>query len=223
MRFLSIIAVLALALTGCQALSGGVDVQGTLVAGDSIYATTAADLARQSVGSETQVAATLVAVETESAAYRSVNDQLLATLAAGSTPTPALMVGQADPNTGGEIRFGATDRLFIKTGVSAGVDANGCVVDPTTSFSSDVTRLYATFRAFNVAAGTPMRADWFYENDLRIRDDWRVPSGIGEACLWFDIDISRTEFTVGQWQVALYVDDEMFQLEDRMAFFITSD
>lgn len=212
-----------LLLVGCQALGGGADVQGTLVAGDTIYATRAADLARQSITSQTQVAATVVAVETESAAYRSVNDQLLATLSAGSTPTPALMVGQANPNTGGEVRFGDTDRLFIKTGVSAAVDGNGCAVDPATSFSSDVTRLFATFRAFNVAGGTPMRADWFYEGELRIRDDWRVPSGVREACLWFDLDTSRTEFTTGQWQVALYVDDEMFQLEDRMAFFITGD
>jgi len=218
MRFLWIFAMLV--LVGCQALDGGADVSETQVAGDAIYATTAADLARQSITSQTQVAATVVAVETESAAYRSVNDQLLATLSAGSTPTPALMVGQANPNTGGEVRFEQSDRLFIKTGVSTTVDDSGCVVNPATSFSSDITRLYATFRALNVAAGTPMRADWFYEGELRIQDDWRVPSDIDEACLWFELEASRTEFSVGQWQVALYVDEELFQLEDRMAFFI---
>lgn len=221
MRKLFCILFLTSTISACQVI-GGSDVQGTVEAGNMVYETEAAVLAREGIMSQTEIAITRAAAETEAAQLQSVNVQLFATLDAGSTPTPALVVGRADPNAvGAGDSFGETDRLFIKTGVATTVDSEGCIVNPTTVFSPSTPQIYATLQAFNIEAGTPMRAEWYHEDELRIADDWVVDFSADQVCLWFVLEADRTEFTPGAWQVILFADEENFQLEDPISFFIS--
>lgn len=218
---LGLLSAINLFIGACQVI-GGDDVGGTLEAANSIYEAEVAQLSVDNIISQTEVAVTLSAAETRAAQVLSMNQQLFATLDAGSTPTPALVVGQADAAAlGADTMFEEGDRLFIKTGVTENVDSDGCVVNPTTTFTPDTPQIYATMQVFNVEAGTPLRAEWYFQEELRIADDWTVDIYSHERCLWFVLESSRTEFTPGSWRVILYADEENFQLEDPITFFIT--
>ena len=221
MRNWCIVAIVGLLCGACQVV-GGDDVQGTLDAANIIYETEVSQLSVDNIISQTQVSGTLAAAETRAAQVQSVNQQLLATLDAGSSPTPPLVVGRADAAAvGADQMFEEGDRLFIKTGVTENVDNEGCNADPRSEFTSSTPQIYATLQAFNVESGTPMRAEWYYQGELRIADDWTVDFSFDERCLWFVLEASRTEFTPGSWSVILFADEENFQLEDPITFFIT--
>lgn len=214
-------------IAGCQTI--GDDVNATLAAGDSLVSTEAANLANAASISRTEMAATLANVQTREAEVRSVNNQLIATMAAVATPTPALIAGQADPITSmGEAdmmmdgEFIAQDTLLVTTGVSDTVaDADGCVVNPRSQFPSSTSQLFATMRVFNLVEGTPLRAEWYYEGELRIADDWNLDIFSNDRCLWFNLEANRTDFTPGEWQVILFVGEERRAIDAPMTFLIT--
>lgn len=220
-RLLLLIFILALA--GCQA---GDDVAGTMEADEIRYATESVELANAALLRNTEVAATADAAEIQIAENRNVNNQIFATLAASSTATPVLLAGQvADIRRdalAASDEFDFDDRLFIKTGVSDTIDtSSGCVVNPRTSYTTDTQRLYATVQAYNVQAGTPMRANWYREDEMVKSEDWFIDQSRAEYCIWFSMDQTEVQFTPGSWMVILYVDEENFQLEDPMAFFFS--
>jgi hypothetical protein len=213
--------IVILSLCGCQALSE--DVEGTIEADYAQLGTEAAELSGVALARRTEVAATVEFSGTRIAEDKNINQQIFATLAAGSTPTVALVAGQAQADVRMDAMAAGFDldgRLFIKTGVSDTVDSNtGCVVNPRSSFPPDTPALYATVEVFNIRSGTPMRAAWFYEGEPISQED-RVIGGHAEVCLWFRLDQTQTSFRPGTWSVILYADAENFQLEDPMTFFI---
>lgn len=224
MRFSLLLLICLVMASACGSLSGD-NVSGTLQAGTQIYATEVAAMLQTDVIRQTEVVSTVQMLETQSAEISSVNDQLYATLAVGSTPTPTLAVGQAPPDTSGSDLMGEmlaeNQRWFFKTGVSTAVnESDGCVVNPGGNFSqSEVEQLYATVQVVNIQSGTPMRAEWHHEGELVTADDWTVPWNAQDVCLWFVIDRNDTNFPPGAWSVTLFADG--FQLEQPMLFNIT--
>jgi len=220
-----------LVLAACQSFSG-TDVQATLQAGDAVYQAQAVAMAETSVVQATQAVGTVVAAETTVAEVNSVNRQLFATLAAGSTPTPPVIEAQAPPSNSAagvprdesmpadEMNdFQPEGRFFLKTGISQQVGDDDCAGPTQTAFDrTEVTQLYATMRALNIDSGTPLRAEWYRNDELVVADDWVVPWSRDEVCLWFVIDREDTDFPVGSWSVQLYADG--FELNEPMTFFI---
>lgn len=203
----------------------GEDHDATLQAGDSAFATEAAALAGTAIIQRTDVAVAVVAAETEVAVVNSVNQRLYATLAAGSTPTEALVPGQVDPAVMGAMADDEMgDRMFVITGISDSVaPTTGCVVDARASFSTDVGQLYVTMQSFNVQAGTPLRAEWFYEGNLRVQQSWNVDVTAAERCLWFQVDTSDTTFSPGAWSVLVSVGAQNLPIDAPITFNITGE
>lgn len=218
-------------LAACQTFSGP-DIQATLQAGDGIYEAQAVAMVETSIVRSTQAAGTVIAAETTVAEINSVNQQLFATLAAGSTPTPPVVEAQAPPSNSAAgvprdeavpgdamTEFQPDSRFFLKTGVAQQVLDDGCTGPTQTAFDrSEVTQLYATMRVFNISSGTPLRAEWYWNDELIVADDWIVPWNRDEVCLWFLIDREDTDFPAGSWAVQLYADG--FELNEPMTFFI---
>jgi hypothetical protein len=213
--------VLLFILSACGAIAGD-DYDATVVAGDAHMATESAAMDRTALAYETTVAATVVAAGTLEAQLRSVNDRLYATIAAGSTPTVAVVPGQASGGgQGGDNIFQDGNRLIVLTGLTNRVDnRTGCVVSPMTAFSGSVEQIYVTMQSFGVPEGTLLRAEWFYEGQLRVQQDWRVDMTAEERCLWFLLDRTDTEFTPGSWEVMLYVDEQMTPVDTPLPFTI---
>ncbi|GAB4509316.1 MAG: hypothetical protein OHK0046_04070 [Anaerolineae bacterium] len=225
LRVLQWIALLVL-LTACGARD---EMQSTMEAGRSLYATESVALAVAANMDRTQAAATLSVGSTQLAQVESVNRQVYATLAVGSTPTPALIEGNARPSNTGMIDDMSSDVLrdrsdgtLIATGITDTIGAaDGCVVNSRTSFPASTSVLYATMRVYTIQPGTPLRAEWFHEGELRITDNWDVDIYSDDRCLWFSLENTRTEFTPGEWLVQIYAKD--WPIGDPQLFFITAE
>lgn len=213
--------VLLFVLSACGSIAGD-DYDATVVAGDVRMVTESAAMDRTALSYETSVAETVMAAGTMEAQIRSVNDYLYATISAGSTPTVAVVPGQASGGgQGGDNMFQDENRLIVLTGLTNRVDARtGCVVSPTTVFADSVEQIYVTMQSFGVQEGTLLRAEWFYQGQLRVQQDWRVDMTAEERCLWFLLDRTDTEFTPGSWEVMLYVDEQMNPVDTPLPFTI---
>ncbi len=204
----------AVVVSGCAAFNGE-DARGTLEAERVGFATEIAALATQDTLERTQAAQEVAAGNATLALVNGVNQQLVATLKRVLTPTPPLQAVQQISGTQAAQFEGR--RLFVKTGVSAQVNPrDGCVEGAALTFSVDTPRIYATARAFNIEAGTPLMARWFYENELVYEFSFTTERSYDDWCFWFDITPDLVAFKAGSWAVRLYADG--FQLEEPMPF-----
>lgn len=207
-----------LVMSGCQAFNGS-NVQGTLQAQSTLYKLEETAIAQSASAQRTEVVATAYAAETHVADVASVNLQLLATVRVAETPVLREVAGSlvlGTPEAAGEGR-----RWFVKTGVASRVrESDGCVdeADVRIRFSTNEDRIYATVRAFNIEAGTPLSVTWSYNNEIVWQESFNVSYSADQICLWFYIDPATVEFKPGSWTVALFADG--FQLEAPMAFSI---
>lgn len=210
--------LLLLLAAACQNI--GEDVPGTLTAGPEVLDTEVAEMASAGQQDQAVAAGTIAAGETQVAERYSINDQLLATIAAGSTPTVALIVGQAPLNQADMTMNG--DRLLTQTGVSLAVNqSNGCVVDPRGSFQRDeITTIYATAQAINATGSLDLRADWFHEGALITQTYWTVNPVTSPTCFWASIDRSDTDFPPGDYTVQMYLDNSPL-VDLTMSFLVT--
>ena len=215
------IGILLLLLSACGALANG-DSNATIAAEDFAFATEGAALVGTAMAQRTEIVVTVAAADTSVMLINSVNDQLYATLAAGSTPTIAVIQGEVSPAAGSVVATGASNSTFIITGISDLVDsATGCVANPRVSFPSSVTQLYITIQSYNSQAGTLMRAEWSFEGELRVQQDWVIDITAAERCLWFEVDTSDVVFTVGTWSVVVYQGEQNTAIGDPVIFSIT--
>lgn len=219
MRVLTWLSLALLAVLGACQVFQGPDVQATLQAEGAAYLEEATAIAQSAQSVRVAVQGTLDAGGTQAAEVNSINQQLLATARAAIPPTPERQIGDAViQSIQGTIAAGS--RYFVKTGVSSRVrSSDGCAEDVRTSFPDTIGRIYANVLVFNIEAGTPMQARWFYNEQLVWEDGWSVNRSASELCIWFYIEPSYVEFTPGNWSVRLYADG--FQLEDPMFFTIT--
>lgn len=221
MKHLMIALALSMMLGACQAL-GRTDVQGTLQANSALLETESAAANATVRAEQLNVFATAQSAATIVAGYRNVNQQLLATVDAGSTAVPQVVAGGGsvflEPTAAFVIASGG--RWFVKTGISETVRASdGCVENARDIFPVGVPRIYATLRAYNIQAGTPLRADWYRDTELVWQENLTVSSNFREVCFWFELSQEQVQFTPGGWSVRLFGDG--FQLENPVNFFFT--
>ena len=212
--------VTSILLTACQTV--GEDVSATVTAGDALLATEDARMIAESRRGAVEAAGTVAIGQTRIAELYSVNDQLFATVSAGSTPTVALIVGQAPIDGSSDMVMETGDRLFTQSGISTVVSSvDGCVIEPRGSFSqSELEQVYATAQVINASGSLNMRADWFHEGQLITQTSWPMEPTTSPFCFWSVIDRNDTDFPTGNYTVQMYLDN--IPLNDlTMSFVVT--
>ena len=208
---------IAVLLMGCgsEALPSN---SATLQAEMSGYVAEATAIQAESESHTERISATVAALEADAAHRVAVNAALHATLQvvnppmrreganAGGMPTPAaILQGQ---------------RWFVKTGMSSRVrDSDGCSETLESQFTPSTPRIYATFKAYNIEAGTRLSVSWTHNGRTAHEESFHLDRSAGEICLWFYIDPETVEFAPGLWSVQLYA--EGFPLESAIPFNIS--
>ncbi|PJF25733.1 MAG: hypothetical protein CUN53_11285 [Phototrophicales bacterium] len=174
----------------------------------------------------TAVAKTAVAVGTYVAERESINSQLVQTLRAVVPPTQQIVSqsGLVTPGMNATVSpmempamtsaaDSAVQTRFVDVATALSVrDNDGCAVSPVSSFSTNVTRIYATARALNIRAGTQMAADWLYNGTLVYQSSpWTVSVDDDDFCLWFYVEPDDFAFSPGSWSVQLYANGVAIQ------------
>lgn len=202
------LACTALFATSCAVLSQA-DTPATLAAENAALATEIAVLDAASTLESAEAGVRIAELATGAAHVNGVNAQLVGTLQLVVTPTPRLEGSAFDPSVPPN-PDDVNQRLYVNTGVSTEIrSSDGCVVNPRDQFSPFEQRLYATFVAFNLKAGTLFRIEWWWTTtqQLMFSDSWTADSDYGELCVWFYVTQDDVVFQPGSWQARLFVDD----------------
>lgn len=200
----SALILMILLLSACQVFQPE-DTQATAQAGVSGLATEAAMMQETLFAAETQVIATAYAAETHVFERNNVNRLLLATVRAVIPPTPAVSVGSLSSSGGVLPTAAAGEVLYTTTGISTAVRrSDDCVENPVARVPVNSSLIYATAVGLNVAAGTQMSSEWYYDSALVWSDVWIVPRDFNELCFWFSVSPSEVTFAPGNWSVRLF-------------------
>lgn len=195
-------------LPACGALNQA-DIPATVAAQNVAFATEIVMLDEMSAAENDAAAARIAELATSAAAVNGINAQLVSTLQVVVTPTIQLQADAFDPLTPpapGEVG----QRLYVNSGVSTEVrSSDGCVVNPQSQFSPLVSRIYATFVAFNLTPDTLFRVEWWWTTtqQMMFSDSWTSSQNYNELCLWFYITQEDVRFEPGSWQARLFVDE----------------
>jgi hypothetical protein len=229
----SLLTVFTFVVVSCQALSPQ-DERAPL---QTQGASSLAEVAQLQTSSAVELANAQVTFEyarTDIAVDNGVNQQLLATLSIRITPTPRLTTdfGPDDmglmvtPGTGSNAGSASVDTsaansglpsgdpnaAFLVTGMASSVrESDGCVEATTNSFSTDAPRVYATFVANNLQAGTPLRVDWVQNGEVMYFSDWISDQNYPQICVWFYITNADVAFTPGSWSARILANDQLIQ------------
>lgn len=196
-------------LTACSAVEG-TDSQATMQSVNADYATRIAEIPDLAQQEATLAWATVVAARTEAARIRNVNDQLLATVAAVSPPTPSVIQQGGPPSSAPQSAAasgqGYTGDNILLTGVGTNIrQSDGCLTQPSSTFSTNVEAIYAGLEAFNITAGLPILAEWYQANNLVYQFEWIVDRSYEQLCIWFSITQADVIFQPGNWSVQMYI------------------
>ena len=225
------VGMAALLISACAPLLGGDQTPTAELINRDQYVRESTAIAQAVQLQTTDVAGTAQAAETYVAARESVNAQLVQTLRVavpstqqvieqGGLVTPGMNAPITTPGAPGGSQMsdgGAAsatgETQFVDLATAAVViDADGCASPAAFSFSTSTTRIYATARAFNIRAGTQMRADWLRDGVVVYQASaWTVEADDDDFCLWFYIEPGDVAFDVGNWSVQVYADDVSLQ------------
>lgn len=208
--------LLAAALISACGMTPVEDLEATLIHEAEVIRAEATAIRATAQAEGARLDATMVAANAYLEHRRGVNAALLSTARADMVPTTQVIA-----NVFGGTPQAITEgrRWFVKTGTATEVrQSDGCTVGPRDAFSADTPAIYATFQAFNIAAGTPLSVNWLHEGRSVHQESFNLGSNHSQVCLWFSLDPSMTPFYPGAWSVQLYA--EGFPLEGPMLFTI---
>jgi hypothetical protein len=220
---LFLISIVVSLLVSCQALAPQ-DERAPLQTQGANFQAEVAQLQTSSASDLANAQATFEFARTDIAVDNAVNQQLLATLSIRITPTPRLTTDNAvvltTPGAGSGVdTMGSegipardTGSAFLVTGMATSVrESDGCVETTTSSFSIDAPRVYATFVANNLQAGTPLRVDWVQNGEVLYFSDWTPDQNYPQICVWFYITNADVPFTPGSWSARVVANDQLVQ------------
>lgn len=229
LRKIGFLAALTL-LSACSTLTPD-DPAATLRAEREGYIAEATQIASNILLQQTQSLETVSAVEARLSQVEARNAALLLTLRAAVPPTqqiindsgivtPGQVATPAPPGSTGAANstaipgdgapLGAMQFLSVATALTVR-DSDGCADLAASSFAADVRRIYVTARAQNIAQGTVMRVEWFYEGSATFSESFTVGVNDDDYCLWFYIEPTETVFSPGNWSVQLYTNEQAIQ------------
>ena len=222
-------ALLALLLTAsaCSSMNAD-DPAATLQAQRAGFVTEATSIAQAGQAQGTQIVETVSAAETYTALIEGRNQQLMATMQIAFPPTQALVVSsgastpgqnatpapvgsliEATPASGEVPDASLGNAQFAQVGTASSVrDSDGCADTLATSFPAGTALVYITTRALNVAGGTQMSVEWFYNGELDYSESFTIPSDDDDFCMWFSLVATESALASGNWSVKLYANNQ---------------
>lgn len=121
------------------------------------------------------------------------------TQAANSTPTAPVVTLLAPPTA-------VPDEPRLEQPVmTLAVGPDDCAVGQTSVFSTNDAEIYVVARAYNVDVGTQFSSRWLLNGQQVVQHSFAAEFEFDDACIWFFIDETDTEFTPGSWSVVLEV------------------
>jgi hypothetical protein len=222
-NLIAALTLLLIALTGCAppAADTGLQTQAAAVRTDI------AQVRASATRAQARVTTTLAYLGTRAGQVRLDSQNLQATLIArGTDPAvlrealgdlayvpvtetpflsaPGVAGADAPPDTVPGPRATAASLAGLRNIVTAqAVGQDDCAVNPTTTFANTAPLIYVVATADGIAPGTTISSTWSREGSPRASFQFRPDFFINNACIWFFMDQSDTEFTAGGWQVDL--------------------
>ncbi len=115
-----------------------------------------------------------------------------------ATPPPAVIVTPPTATTIGP----RLENMLM----ASGVDSRDCAIDNNPRFMPASSHIYVVAQAYNVAAGATISSTWRRQGSEVAHFSFQPRNNINGDCIWFFIDQSDAEFTVGVWSVEIAFD-----------------
>jgi hypothetical protein len=210
LRFIQLVLVM-LIMSGCIGTSddAGAQMQQDLEA----YSTEAILLREQIQLDRTAIAVTIVASAAQADEFESYNRVLQQTIVAGQPPTPTFV--PITVNAQGPLPIAMFDlsdgqMRFVQVGTAGQIDTDRCFVAHQTFFrDGDVNIIYITGLALNLRAGTVVRADWRYGDQIVYSNAWTAPQSVDGQCFALEMRPSNAPFLPGNWTVNLFINGDV--------------
>ncbi|MBE2184345.1 MAG: hypothetical protein IAE89_13020 [Anaerolineae bacterium] len=229
-RIHALFAVCLICIVSACGSLGGADTKGTLQAEATAFVDASTQIAQTSLALATSVNATAAMARTEIGFIDGMNAQLAQTLRAAVPPTQQIVsnqgpvtpgfnsalpgqftpsAGGSDPGAEGNVQTGETNQ-FAQVGVATGVhDSDGCATAIQTQVSSSTSRLYATARILNAAAGTQLSVTWMANGQVVYTNSaYSLPQDDSDFCLWFYIEPTDVSFATGEWSIQFLINGQ---------------
>lgn len=209
MRYL-IVPLLVLLLGACQTFVGE-DESAILEAELQSYGTEVAKIRSDMQSNRTAVAATVAIASTQAASFNHYNDVLRATVVIANPPLDGVRVVVEDTQgplplemydiSNGEMRF-------VEVGTTSQIDSRNCFIKHETFFGVGIPTIYMTAFALNLQAGTVIRVDWQYGNDVLKSTSWVAPQLADGQCVALALRTSDIDLMAGNWTATMYIDGD---------------
>ena len=132
---------------------------------------------------------------------------------ATATAQPAAIGVDRDPAATPPLTIVVTPPTAQKPGarldnvlMASGVDSRDCAIDNNPRFTPASSQIYVVAEAYNVSAGATISSVWRRQGSEVANFSFQPRNNLNGNCIWFFIDQSDAEFTVGVWSVEIAVD-----------------
>ncbi len=115
-----------------------------------------------------------------------------------ATPPPAVIVTPPTEQSPGP----RLENMLM----ASGVDNRDCAIDNNPRFTPASSQIYVVAQAYNVAAGATISSVWRRQGSEVANFSFQPRNNLNGDCIWFFIDQSDAEFTVGVWSVEIAFD-----------------
>lgn len=177
------------------------------------YGTEAVLLREQIQIDRTAIVVTIDAANAQARQFELYNRILQQTAIAGQPPTATIAPMEA--NVQGPMPISMFDlsdgqMRFVQVGTASQIDGERCFISHQAFFrDTEVGIIYITGLALNLIAGTQVRADWRYGDQVVYANSWVAPQSVDGQCFAIELRPSDAPFLPGNWTVMLYINGEV--------------
>jgi hypothetical protein len=176
------------------------------------YGTEAVALREQIQIDRTAIVVTVDAANAQARQFELYNSILRQTAVAGQPPTATIPPIEA--NAQGPMPISMFDlsdgqMRFVQVGTASQIDGDRCFISHQTFFrDTEVSIIYITGLALNLVAGTQVRAEWRYGDQVVYANAWIAPQSVDGQCFALELRPSDAPFLPGNWTVMLLINGE---------------
>jgi hypothetical protein len=159
----------------------------------------------------TDAAATIVAAQTQAAYFSVYNQVLVATVRAGETPVPALVLA-----SGGELEgsLGVAPAIeFLQVAMADRINnSDRCALNNVALFDvAQTPKLYFTAVVNNLAVDTTLEVVWLYDGEQVHSTSWTATESASSLCVAIELTPDQVAFVAGDWEATLLADGRLIQ------------
>lgn len=202
--------LLLLLLSACQALSNN-DPNVMLEQDMQNYGTEASNIRDAMQENRTEVAATIAVASTQASQYNNYNDTLRATVYAihpDIVPTRVVVEDSQGPLPIEMYDTSSGEMKFVEVGITAQIDSKNCFIKHESFFGVGISTVYLTALALNLQAGTVVRVDWQFGNEVVHSSSWVASQSAKGQCVALALHSSDVEFSPGNWTATMYINGD---------------